>query len=149
MSRAIVHANVITKFGFNEYEIKRHGSVSCQVPRSNERRTVYLYASRPVESTRDYQTSITAERIEFLLGLIDSLGLNYIRKVSLFLLYIFYKHKQRYYDAKSKCGVFILRNVTVVALHVLYTYTTHAKKYSGITLHAYTRTQHMQHANMY
>ena len=56
------------------------------------RHSVYLYASRLVESTRDYQTSITAERIEFLLGLIDSLGLNYIRKVSLFLLYMLYKH---------------------------------------------------------
>src|SRR5580765_2257805 len=123
MSRAIVHANVITKFGFNEYEIKRHGSVSCQVPRSNERRTVYLYASRPVESTRDYQTSITAERIEFLLGLIDSLGLNYIRKVSLFSLYIFYK--QRYYDAKSKCGNFRLRNVTVTVTVVIATRILH------------------------
>src|SRR5580765_6389624 len=88
------------------------------------RHSVYLYASRPVESTRDYQTSITAERIEFLLGLIDSLGLNYIRKVSLFSLYIFYK--QRYYDAKSKCGNFHLRNitVTVIATRILHIHNT-------------------------
>ena len=94
------------------------------------RHSGYLYASRPVESNRDYQTSITTERIEFLLSLIDSLGLNYIRKVSLFLLYILYK--QRYYDAKSRCGNFRLRNVTVtvtvtvvIATRILHVHNTY------------------------
>ena len=73
-----------------------------------QRRTVYLYASQPVENISDYQFSITAERIEFLLSLIDSLSLNYMNKVSLFLLYMFYKRK--YYDAKSQYENFHVRN---------------------------------------
>jgi len=49
--------------------------------RSIARHSVYLYASCTVESNSNYRISITAERIEFLLGLIDRASLNYVKKV--------------------------------------------------------------------
>jgi len=44
------------------------------------RRTVYLYARPKVETNRDYQISITAELIEFIINSIDSAYPNYIIK---------------------------------------------------------------------
>lgn len=48
----------------------------------------YLYASCQVESTLDYHISVTLRPIEFLIGLIDSRGFDYITNMSLILLYI-------------------------------------------------------------
>jgi len=73
---------------------------------------MYLYASRTVESNSDYRISVTAKRIEFLLALIDRAGLNYIKKVSLFLCCVIYK--QRYHNAKLKYENFQLRNVFII-----------------------------------
>jgi len=52
------------------------------------RQTVYLYARPKVETSRDYQISITAEGIELIISSIDSAYPNYIIKVCLFLLYV-------------------------------------------------------------
>lgn len=40
------------------------------------RRSIYLYVNHPVASTLHYRISVTTESI-FLIGLIDSLDLNY------------------------------------------------------------------------
>jgi len=45
------------------------------------RRTVYLYAKPKVETSRDYQISITVEPIELIISSIDSEYPNYIIKV--------------------------------------------------------------------
>jgi len=87
--------------------IKRHSSVSRQVHAQQQHAqqqqgTPCVYASRLAENTLNYCTSITAEPIIFLIGLIDSLGSNYIIKVSLFFFCVSYK--RRYHDAKSKHG---------------------------------------------
>jgi len=63
------------------------------------RRTVYLY-TRPKETSRDYQISITAEPIELIISLIDNAYPNYIRKICLFLLYVLYE--KSYYNVKCK-----------------------------------------------
>jgi len=91
----------------------------------NEAFRVPIYASRTVESNSNYQISITAERIEFLLGLIDRTSLNYIKKVSLFLRCVIYK--RRYHDAKSKYGNFHLKNVFNYHRHQ-HTCTPHIEK---------------------
>jgi len=52
------------------------------------RRTVYLYARPKVDTSRDYQISITVESIELIISSIDSAYPNYIIKVYLFLLYV-------------------------------------------------------------
>jgi len=49
---------------------------------------VYLYARPKVETSQDYQISITAEPIELIISSIDSAYLNYIIKICLFLLYV-------------------------------------------------------------
>jgi len=61
---------------------------------------VYLYAKPKVETSRDYQISITAEPIELIISSIDSAYPNYIRKICLFLLYVFYE--KSYYNVKYK-----------------------------------------------
>jgi len=45
------------------------------------RQIVYLYARSKVETSRDYQISITAELIELIISSIDSAYPNYIIKV--------------------------------------------------------------------
>jgi len=52
------------------------------------RQTVYLYARSKVETSRDYQISITAGSIELIISSTDSAYPNYIIKVCLFLLYV-------------------------------------------------------------
>jgi len=52
------------------------------------KQTVYLYARLKVETSRDYQISITVEPIELIISSIDSAYPNYILKVCLFLLYM-------------------------------------------------------------
>jgi len=61
---------------------------------------VYLYARPKVETSRDYQISITAEPIELIINSIDSAYSNYIRKICLFLLYVLYE--KSYYNVKCK-----------------------------------------------
>jgi len=61
---------------------------------------VYLYARPKVETSRDYQISITAEPIELIINSIDSAYPNYIRKICLFLLYVLYE--KSYYNVKCK-----------------------------------------------
>jgi len=61
------------------------------------RRTVYLYARPKVETSRDYQISIT---IELIISSIDSAYPNYIREICLFLLYVSYD--KSYYNVKCK-----------------------------------------------
>jgi len=62
--------------------------------------TVYLYARPKVETSRDYQISITAEPIGLIISSIDSAYPDYIRKICLFLLYILYE--KSYYNVKCK-----------------------------------------------
>jgi len=52
------------------------------------KRTVYFYAKPKVETSRDYQISITTEPIELIISSVDSAYPNYIIKVCLFLLYV-------------------------------------------------------------
>lgn len=94
--------------------------------------SMYLYASRLVKSTSNYRISITAKPIEFLIGLIDSLGFNYIKKVSLLLLYVYYK--QKYYDVKShNVDIFLfpflyfLKHISVITLDQTYFYNFQRK----------------------
>jgi len=65
--------------------------VSCVEFISLARRAPCLFMRdgklRPVQIISYYYITITAERIELLLGLIDSLCSNYIVKVSFFLFY--------------------------------------------------------------
>jgi len=60
------------------------------------RRTVYFYARPKVETSRDYQISITAKPIELIISSIDSAYPNYIRKICLFFLYVLYE--KSYYN---------------------------------------------------
>jgi len=73
---------------FREYH---HTSRDTVVSRAkftrSARRTVYLYARPKVETSRDYQISITAEPIELIISSIDSTYSNYIMKC-LFLLHL-------------------------------------------------------------
>jgi len=64
------------------------------------RRTVYLYAKSKVETSRDYQISITAEPIELIISLTDSAYPNYFIKICSFLLYVLYE--KSYYNVKCK-----------------------------------------------
>jgi len=64
------------------------------------RRTVYLYARPKVETSRDYQISITVEPIELIISLIDSAYPSYIIKICSFLLYVLYE--KSYYNVKCK-----------------------------------------------
>jgi len=52
---------------------------------------MYLYAKPKVETSRDYQISITAEPTELIISLIDSAYPNYIIKICSFLLYVLYE----------------------------------------------------------
>jgi len=52
------------------------------------RRTVYFYTRPKVETSRNYQISITAEPIELIISSIDSAYSNYTIKVCWFLLYM-------------------------------------------------------------
>jgi len=62
--------------------------------------TVYLYARSKVETSRDYQISITVDLIELIISSIDSAYPNYIIKICLFLLYVLYE--KNYYNVKCK-----------------------------------------------
>jgi len=57
--------------------------------RRSARQTVYLYARPKVETSREYQISITTEPIELIISSIDSAYPNYI-KVYTILLYKLY-----------------------------------------------------------
>jgi len=48
------------------------------------RQTVYLYARPKVETSRDYQISITAEPIELIINSIDSAYPNYKKNMLIF-----------------------------------------------------------------
>lgn len=97
--------------------IKRQCSVSCQVYAQHETvscifmRVGQLHVSVIIGSRKLLNQSI-------LIILIDSLGLNCIRKLpSFFSLYVTYE--QRYYDIKSQCGNFYLNVHVVVVIFVV------------------------------
>jgi len=68
------------------YNKSRDTVVSCAKFTRSKRRTMYLYAKPKVETSRDYQISITAKPIELIISSIDSTYPNYMIKVCLFLL---------------------------------------------------------------
>jgi len=82
---------LLSFIAFSCYVISRDTVVSCVEFISLARRAPCLFTRdgklRPAQINSYYYITITAERIELLLGLIDSLCLNYVVKVSLFLLY--------------------------------------------------------------
>jgi len=57
--------------------LSRDMVVTCAKFTYSARRTVYLYARPKIETSRDYQISITAEPIELIISLIDSVYPNY------------------------------------------------------------------------
>jgi len=59
----------------------------------------YLYARSKVETSRDYQISITVEPIELIISSIGSAYPNYIKKICL-LLYVL--QEKRYYNVWCK-----------------------------------------------
>jgi len=85
------------------------------------RSTVYLYARSKVETSRDYQISITDEPIELIISLIDSAYPNYIIKVCLFLLYVLYKKSD--YNVKCKNKKIYLMYVRMSSLKFYLEYT--------------------------
>ena len=80
-------------------KIKRHGSVSRQVYAQREADRT-SFTRRAVLTDRiekyNYEFSITVNQINFLMGLLDSLGLICIIKVFLFFFCVPYE--QRYFD---------------------------------------------------
>jgi len=66
------------------FVIKRHGSVSCQM--NAQRKTAPCIFTRAGDLSIWDRISIMIELIKFWVGLIDSLGLNYVIKVFLFFL---------------------------------------------------------------
>jgi len=69
-----------------KFELLKSRVVSRAKVTRSARRSVYLYARPKVETSRDYQISITAEPIELIISSIDNAYPNYIRKICLFLL---------------------------------------------------------------
>lgn len=73
--------------------------------------TMYLNATPLVRHSHNYHISITAESIEFWVGLFSSCGLIYIIKLSLLLFYMSYR---KYFNAKSTIIIFyvLCRHIT-------------------------------------
>jgi len=78
------------------------------------RRTVYLYARSIVETSRDYQISITAKPIELIISSIDRAYPNYMKKICLFLLHVLYE--KSYYNVKCKNPKICLMYVRILCM---------------------------------
>jgi len=70
-------------------------------------------ASRRVVNIEDYRISLTIEPIKFLVGSIDSLGLNLIIKVFLLVLYMSYE------NITTQCPNLEISCVIILQLHMI------------------------------